>query len=441
MTVESQLREHASRIEVVPISIDEMTGRGHVVSSSRWQRPVLAAAAAVLVMVGVGVFARSSGRVSTKPSATTGAPVSTETSTTVVAASGAPVANPITKRWLPTYLPPGWEVVEETESSEEQPFTLTVERGDAALFAMANDSQPLPDEAGPRWMFADRIDVGGREAFIMNQQDRLYLQVVGNEGFGLVSKGFSEQELIETAAAITIDRTSGSVSVLPVNATATPHVARSASAVQIRLRDETGFDGGTVFISRSSDVADLQTFLGFFELSAIKVLAGGYMANGRFEGTDEAERRRIVDSLAEVEASAVPTNSDPLPARTPLGQVEVGNATVEVVGPLKHACIRVVDRTSHDPCFIGMLQDHVLRSTADGWWMVAGVVVSPAARVVVEFSDGSTVEAVTAPLSSGTSVLYGARLPDKLIVRSVIVYDAAGTQIQRLGRPPREVAA
>jgi hypothetical protein len=457
MTVESQLRDHAARIEVVPISIDEMTGRGHVAPPTRWQRPALAAAAVVLMMGGVAVFARSSGRsLSTTPSATTGAPAltATTTATTVVADSGVP-GTEIAKRWMPSYLPAGWKVAEETVSTEVMPFVLSIQRDDAAMFAIADEpDQPAVEPSEPQYMFADRIEVAGRPAVLVNSESRLYLHVPGDRGFGLVSLGFSEQEVREAAAAITIDRTSGSISAPPAGATAGLHLARSSSSVRLRLVDETGVFGGTIFIGRSEEVADYAAFSRVAGATgSTQDVPGGFMANARLVGIDDAESARVLSSLAEVDPSTVPTVALPEPAivQPQLAHLTVDGVEVEVVGPRRQVCIRVVG-DKRDLCPADIAMNNIVRSVPDGGgWITAGVVVSPAGRVVVEFSDGSTVEAVTAPLSPGSvssgslppgdSVLYGARVPDKLIVRSVIVYDATGTQVQRLGRPPRPAAA
>jgi hypothetical protein len=44
MSVETQLRDYATRIEATPISIEEITSPRRVVAPTTWHRPVLAAA-------------------------------------------------------------------------------------------------------------------------------------------------------------------------------------------------------------------------------------------------------------------------------------------------------------------------------------------------------------------------------------------------------------
>jgi hypothetical protein len=292
-------------------------------------------------------------------------------------------------------------------------------------------------------LYADIVDINGKNAVIADRDGRLSLYINGNKGFQLMSDGFTEQEVVAVARSLAFDHKLGTIETTPpAGATSSVVPARNQSSVNIRLTDPDGATTGSVLIAAQEVVGPYLDFVGLFGGGPVQSIPGGFVANARLGDLDDVEARRILSSLTEVSPSEIPTYSgEPTSSAnsTAIATATVAGTEVEVVGTINHPCLQFAAEghgwcPSDIPAFHG--ETH-LGHGADGKWLLVGLVAGAPARVVVEFSDGTTTDAEVVPAVLPGSVLYGARVPDGSSVRSVTSYDVAGAVIERLGRPPR----
>ena len=488
--LEAALRSYADHIEVDPISIPEITGRDHITGleylplsdaelisrrdltpPARWRRPLLAAVAVAVVAVGASSLSRpGTTKVGTNASTSVAGAATTTISPTTVALS--PVGGPITTRWLPTYLPAGWRVVEQTESTDAQPELVVVTRGAAVLVAQAAEpgsTLAAPDQPS---LFSDRVDVGGRPGLLTGINGAVSLVLLQEPGSTtmtawVAAKGFAEQEVIDMAATIVLDHNSATapsaghvadptgpagstdaprVTIQPVSgATARRIESRTASHVQLLLDDSDGDPVGYVHIQAAEPREELEVF-SVLATVPVHVMPDGFAAAARISRLDEAEQKRILASLIPVDFSnGAPASGGPIPSspagdRPVLARLTVAANDVRLVGPAKRPCVQIGTFVSElcDISSFGLDAPSIdVGPSTEGGWLVAGSTTGKPTRVVVEFSDASTVDATIAPADAADLTLFAAVIPLALDVRSVTTFGTDGQQLERIGRPPR----
>jgi hypothetical protein len=450
MSVETQLRDYATRIEATPISIEEITSPRRVVAPTTWHRPVLAAAAALLVVAGIGaVVVQSRGSVSTRPGAnTTTTEATTPGSSTTATSTAVAAVEPITKRWLPTYLPDGWKVSDETESGEELSPSVSIRRGDAIMLieAAAPGTTSGTPPGGPL-LFAEIVEINGSPVTLTSFGDGYVgLSTYGPAGFEATTRGFAEQEVIEAAKSLRIDWPNGTITATaPPGATLTTYGHATDSGVSVNLVDRSGAYAGTVSIVRTGAMTRYDDSFRALDLPAPRAIGGGYLAVARLQRRDNAEADRIIDSLVEVDPSTIPTSSgsgDVSPSTTvltKLAAIGFGSSMFEAVGTPDHPCLSF-SRESTNWCEFGPQALHDIRvGPGDGATLIlAGIVKGDVNNVAIEFSDGTiATNASTVPNFAPGRSLFAAEIPAGLNIRAVTTYDAAGEQIERIGRPPK----
>jgi hypothetical protein len=451
--LETQLRDHATRMEVAPITLDEMTGRSHIADvvellppsmstevvpvrglavPRNWQRPVLAAAAVALVVGGVVAMGRTP-----RGGVTTNA---TAVGPTTSPPDAKPKIAPITKRWLPSYMPAGWRVAEQTETTGIIRGGLSIRRGKAVL--IVDTVEPGTTLASPQpGLFSERIAVGNHSAIVSRIDDRVSLTVLSTLDSNVIefvatSFGFTEQEVLAMAASVEVDPAGLAFAVGPLGSTVKSYLASSNSSVSITVVDANRSVVGMISITAAATLDRYSDLIIAMGIGPIQRLQGGFSATARLPGVDTNEQARILASLVETPASALPDPIVPVneATRPVVAHLDLAGTNIGAVGDSSQLCVQIgIGPTWGCATLLGITHDIQVGQGVDGKWFVAGIVTGHPTRVVVEFADGTTTDAATTPAADAT--LFATQVSETSSIRSVTTFGADGHQLEHLGRP------